>query len=44
MTFSSNDSLEPYGIVVSDFNNDNYLDIAATFFSSDKFRYSSWMW
>ena len=32
VTYSSNDSLDPSGIVVSDFNNDNYLDIAATFY------------
>ncbi len=30
MTFSSNDSLQPTGVVIRDFNNDIYLDIAAT--------------
>jgi hypothetical protein len=33
--FSSNDSLAPSGIVVSDFNNDTYLDIAATFIAAN---------
>jgi hypothetical protein len=36
VTFPSNDSLGPYGIVVSDFNNDDYLDIAATFDLTNK--------
>ncbi|CAF1308453.1 unnamed protein product [Adineta steineri] len=31
VTLSINDSLGPYAIVNSDFDNDNYLDIAATF-------------
>jgi hypothetical protein len=31
VTFSNNDSLQPSGVVVSDFNSDTYLDIAATF-------------
>ena len=33
--FAINDSLVPSGIVVSDFNNDNYLDIAATFIAAN---------
>ncbi|CAF3755537.1 unnamed protein product [Rotaria sp. Silwood1] len=34
-TYSSEDSLGPWGIITDDFNNDNYLDIAATFFNSN---------
>lgn len=34
--YSSDDSLQPFDIVVHDFNNDNYLDIASTFYSSDQ--------
>jgi hypothetical protein len=34
-TYSSMGNLEPFGIVVSDFNNDKYLDIATVFFGSD---------
>jgi streptogramin lyase len=32
--YSSINNLFPYGIVISDFNNDNFLDIAATFFGN----------
>jgi hypothetical protein len=34
-TYSSIDNLEPYNIIVSDFNNDNYQDIAAVFAGKD---------
>ncbi len=36
MTFSSSDSLGPIGVVISNFNNDNYLDIAAVFYTVDQ--------
>ena len=34
-SYSSDQSLQPTGVVVSDFNNDSYLDIAATFLGSN---------
>ena len=34
-SYSTNESLGASGIVVSDLNNDSYLDIAVTFFNSD---------
>jgi hypothetical protein len=36
VTYSSIDNIHPTGIVVNDFNNDNYLDIAATFLRTNK--------
>jgi hypothetical protein len=34
--YSSNDSLSPSGIVIGDYNNDNYQDIAVTFAETNK--------
>ena len=34
-TYSSEDSLGPWGIVAGDFNNDNYQDLAVAFYKSD---------
>jgi hypothetical protein len=36
VNYSNNNTLTPLGIIVGDFNNDGYLDIAATFSGSDK--------
>ena len=42
--YSSNDSLQPLGIVVSDFNNDGFQDIATAYAGSGKVGYLSWIW